>query len=128
MEAVFKKRPLSGAAQEKAKDKPQQHNMGKGPDDKHWLEQLAGAIPDDKKEQDKWYKLLMHPLVLIGGVIALAYWWVSQKQKQYDSMKQENEQLKTEMRQLKKKYKKLKKNMRSNTQHNGKSIGTAVLD
>lgn len=127
MEAVFKKRPLSGATQEKAKDKLQQDN-GKGPNERHLLEQLAGAMPEDKKEQEKWYKLLLHPLVMIGGIITLAYCWVSQKQKHYDSMKQENEQLKTEMKQLKKKYKKLKKSMRSNIQHNGKSTGTAVLD
>ena len=127
MEAVFKKRPLSSAPQEKAKDKLQQDNR-KGPNEKHWLEQLAGAMPEDKKEQEKWYKLLMHPLVMIGGIITLVYWWVSQKQKHYDSMKQENEQLKTEMKHLKKKYKKLKKSIRSNVQHNGKPIGTAVLD
>lgn len=128
MEAVFKKRPLSGAAQENTKDKPQQHNTAKGPSERPWLEQLAGAIPDDKKEQDRWYKLLMHPLVMIGGIITLVYWWVSHKQKHYDSMKQENEQLKTEMRQLKKKYKKLKKSMRSNLPHNGRPTGAAVLD
>ncbi len=74
MEAVFKKRPLFGAAQEKTKDKPPQQNTAKGPDEKHWLEQLAGTIPDDKKDQDKWYKLLMHPLVMIGGIITLVYW------------------------------------------------------
>ena len=127
MEAFLKQRPFSSAGEEKVKDKPQQHNTGKGLDDKHWLEQLAGAIPDDKKEQEKWYKLLMHPFILIGGIIALTYWWVSQKQKHFDSMQQENEQLKIEINRLKKKYKKLKKRTRSNIGHNPKSISSALL-
>ncbi len=129
MEAAFKKRSSPNSSQESDKDKQQEQNTGKETDkDKTWWEQLAGAIPDDKEEQKKWYKLLAHPLAIITGLIMLGYWWFTQKQNHYARIEQENEQLKTEITRLKKKCKKLKKRMRANTSYGEKSNRFAVLD
>src|SRR5258706_10824977 len=102
METTFKKRPSSATVQENDKDKQQQQNAGKGTGkDKQWWEQLAGAIPEDKEEQKKWYKQLAHPLVVIAGLISLGYWWINQKQKHFAKVQQENEELKTKIKRLK---------------------------
>ena len=129
METTFKKRPSSATAQENDKDKQQKQNSGKEPGkDKQWWEQFIGAIPEDKEEQKKRYKLLAHPLVVIAGLISLGYWWINQKQKHFAKVQQENEAMKTEITRLKKKYKKLKKRMKANTSYNGKPNRNAVLD
>lgn len=129
MEATFKKRPSLDTEQENAKDKQQQQAAGKeARKDKEWYERLAGAIPEDKEEQKKWYKLLTHPLTIITVLIALGYWWFNQKEKKYTLNVKENEELKTEIARLKKKCKKLKKRVRSNTSYKGDPNRYAVLD
>ncbi len=129
METTFKKRPSSATAQKNDKDKQQQQNDGEETRQNiQWWEQLAGAIPEDKEEQKKWYKLLAHPLVVVAGLISLGYWWVNQKQKHFAKVQQENEELKIEINRLKKKYKKLKKRMKTNLGYNGKSNRNTVLD
>jgi hypothetical protein len=93
MEATSKERSSSATAQENDKDKQQQQNNGKGTGkDKQWWEQFIGAIPEDKEEQKKWYKLLAHPLVVIAGLISLEYWWINQKQNHFAKVQQENEE------------------------------------
>ncbi len=126
METAFKKRSSPDTSQESGKEKQQNENVGKETGkDKAWWEQLAGAIPDDKEEQKKWYKLLTHPLAIITGLIMLGYWWFNQKQKHYVRIEQENEELKTEITRLKKKCRKFKKRMRANGE---KSNRFGVLD
>lgn len=128
MEATFKKKSSPDNAQENNKDKRQRPNAGKTGDNKSWWEQLTGDIPEDKDEQNNWYKRLTHPLAIIAGLIMLGYWWFNQKQKHYDQLVQENEELKNEVSRLQKKCKKLKKQNRVNAAHNVKSNRFAVLD
>ena len=129
MEAAFKKRPSPDTAQEKGKEKQQQQSEHKETrKDKQWWEQLAGAIPDDKEEQKKWYKLLAHPLVVIAGLISLGYWWINQKQRLFAKVQQENEELKVEINRLKKKFKKLKKRAKANAGCKGKPNPNVILD
>ena len=129
METTFKKRPSSDTAQEKDNDKQQQHGKDKETrKDKRWWEQLARAIPDDKEEQKKWYKLLANPVVIIAGLISLGYWWINKEQKLFAKIQHENEELKDEINQLKKKYRKLKKRMKVNAGYEGKPNRNAILD
>ncbi len=110
MEAAFKKRPSPDSSQESGKDEKQEHSTGKETGkDKVWWEQFVGAIPDDKEEQKKWYKLLTHPLAVIAGLIVLAYWWFNQKQKHYIRIERKNAELKTKINRLKKKMQKTQK-------------------
>jgi hypothetical protein len=129
METAFKKRSSPDSSQESGRGKQQEQNAGKETGkNKAWWEQFVGAIPDDKEEQKKWYKLLTHPLAIITGLIMFGYWWFNQKQKHYARIEQENAELKTKITRLKKKCKKLKKRMRANTSHGEKSNRFAVLD
>src|SRR5688500_14678335 len=107
MEAAFRKRTAAKNHQE-GKPTEQRQNTEAGKN-KEWWEELAGAISKDNEEQNKWYKILTHPVAIVTGLIALGYWWFNQKDGKYSEIARENEQLKTEISRLKKKCKKLKK-------------------
>ena len=126
MEAAFRKRTAAKNHQE-GKPPEQRQNTETGKD-KEWWEQLAGAISKDKEEQNKWYKILTHPIAIVTGLIALGYWWFNQKEGKYSEMERENEQLKTEISRLKKKCKKLKKRMRNDAAHIVNRNRLALLD
>lgn len=133
MEAAFKKHSSQFTGQQEDRSKQQQRQAGgekenPGKEDKAWYEQLAGAIPEDKEEQKKWYKLLTNPLTIIAGILIFGYWWFSRKEKKYVLIEKENEELKAEIARLKKKYKKHKKQIRTNAGHGGNYRPTTVLD
>jgi hypothetical protein len=76
--------------------------------EKDWWEQLLGTTEQDGVKNI--YKLLTHPLALVGVFVFLLVWLL--KQKKPDSiMSKENEELKSELAFIKKKYKKLKKRL-----------------
>lgn len=95
---------------------------------KSWWEQLAGTIPEDKEEVKNWYKLLSNPLLLILGIMLLAWWMFTKKLPAGNKQEQENQQLKQEIKQLRKKYKKLKKHMRNHLANEGDMRRSVVMD
>lgn len=127
MEATFKKKSSAHNQQEGGKPHGQPQNAETGKS-KEWWEELAGAISKDKEEQNKWYKLLTHPFAIVTGLIAMGYWWFTQKDHKYSEITRENEELKTEIARLKKKCKKLKKRIRNDVGHIAKRKQFALLD
>ena len=105
MEDTGKQQPGPEAKRNNVKDGKQNQTAG-NTQDKDWWEQLLGTTEQDGVKNI--YKMLTHPLALVGVFVFLLAWLL--KQKKPDSiMSKENEELKSELAFIKKKYKKLKK-------------------
>ena len=107
MEDTRKQQPEPEGKKEAIKETNQKKATEKV-SEKDWWEQLLGTTEQDGVKNI--YKLLTHPLALVGVFVFLLAWLL--KQKKPDSiMSKENEELKSELEFIKNKYKKLKKRL-----------------
>lgn len=121
METTAPKRPSASIQENSTNSQPQEQTAGQRPD---WLNQLAGLLPNGKEDQQKWYKLLAHPLAIVAALVAFGYWWFKQKQPPPSHLEQENGELKKKLKKIKKKYKKMKKHLQAGDNLKGAAPAT----
>lgn len=82
---------------------------------KNWGERIAEQVAGDNELLKNAIKLLAHPIVLIGGLIALLYWLFNSKEKKakLENLEKENKELKEELNGLTENFHALKDKHRS---------------
>ena len=75
-----------------------------------WGEKIAGQIAGDNELLKSAITMVTHPIVLIGGLIALMFWLFNGKEKKekVEKLEKENQQMKEELKGLSDEFDKLK--------------------
>lgn len=90
-------------------------------------EHLVSKLQDDKVGTNGWYRTLSNPLVVVVGLILMAYWLFVQRKGGVPQIDKESKQLKKDVKRLKKKLKRLE-NEGFSSINVGANSGVAVLD